>query len=113
MLSSGAAKTAYAGWSSYNAGKAAVEHWVRTVGAEQEERTGAGCRVIAVAPGVVDTAMQTEIRATDEQDFPAVGRFHELKQTGALSTPADAATGIWSLLDRPFPNGSCVDLRQL
>lgn len=110
MLSSGAAKTAYAGWSSYNAGKAAVEHWVRTVGLEQAD---GGCRVIAVAPGVVDTGMQSEIRSTDEQDFPMVGRFHELKQTGALSTPTEAATGIWSLLDRDLPNGSCVDLRHL
>jgi benzil reductase ((S)-benzoin forming) len=113
MLSSGAAKTAYAGWSAYNAGKAAVEQWVRTVGAEQDALSGGGCRVIAVAPGVVDTAMQTEIRATDEQDFPTVGRFHELKQSGALTTPTEAATGIWSLLDRPLPNGSCVDLRNL
>jgi NAD(P)-dependent dehydrogenase (short-subunit alcohol dehydrogenase family) len=113
MLSSGAAKTAYAGWSSYNAGKAAVEHWVRTVGAEQAERAGGGCRVIAVAPGVVDTGMQTEIRATDEQHFPAVERFHELKQAGALTTPTEAATGIWSLLTRDLPNGSTVDLRHL
>ncbi|MFG1818873.1 SDR family NAD(P)-dependent oxidoreductase [Kribbella sp. NPDC049174] len=113
MLSSGAAKTAYAGWSSYNAGKAAVEHWVRTVGAEQEERTGGRCRVIAVAPGVVDTAMQSEIRATDERDFPTVGRFHQLKETGALSTPAEAAAGIWSVLNRDLRNGSCVDLRDL
>ncbi|MGZ0150083.1 SDR family NAD(P)-dependent oxidoreductase [Kribbella sp. WER1] len=110
MLSSGAAKTAYAGWSSYNAGKAAVEHWVRTVGQEQPEN---GCRVLAVAPGVVDTAMQSAIRATDESVFPAVARFHTLKQTGALSTPAAAAAGIWSLLTRPLPNGSCVDLREL
>jgi NAD(P)-dependent dehydrogenase (short-subunit alcohol dehydrogenase family) len=112
MLSSGAAKTAYAGWSSYNAGKAAVEHWVRTVGDEQESRPK-GCRVIAVAPGVVDTAMQSEIRATDEDAFPAVSRFHQLKETGALSTPAEAAAGIWSLLDRDLPNGACVDLRNL
>ncbi|WP_433163572.1 SDR family NAD(P)-dependent oxidoreductase [Kribbella sp. CA-247076] len=110
MLSSGAAKTAYAGWSSYNAGKAAVEHWVRTVGAEQGP---GGCRVIAVAPGVVDTAMQSEIRATSAENFPTVGRFHELKNTGALSTPAAAATGIWSLLTRNLPNGTCVDLRNL
>jgi benzil reductase ((S)-benzoin forming) len=110
MLSSGAAKTAYAGWSSYNAGKAAVEHWVRTVGQEQPE---GGCRIIAVAPGVVDTAMQSEIRATDETDFPSVARFHELKRTGALTTPDDAATGIWSLLSRDLPNGACTDLRNL
>jgi benzil reductase ((S)-benzoin forming) len=110
LLSSGAARTAYAGWSSYNAGKAAVEHWVRTVGQEQPTD---GCRVIAVAPGVVDTAMQSEIRSTDEQDFPAVGRFHDLKRSGALTTPEAAASGIWSLLDRDVPNGSCVDLRNL
>jgi benzil reductase ((S)-benzoin forming) len=62
---------------------------------------------------VVDTAMQTEIRATAEEAFPAVGRFHELKRTGASSTPAAAAAGIWSLLERDLPNGSCVDLRDL
>ncbi|GAA1591736.1 MULTISPECIES: SDR family NAD(P)-dependent oxidoreductase [Kribbella] len=110
ILSSGAAKTAYAGWSSYNAGKAAVEHWVRTVGQEQPAD---GCRVIAVAPGVVDTDMQSEIRATDETVFPSVGRFHTLKQTGALSTPESAAAGIWSLLTRDLSNGACVDLRDL
>jgi len=110
MLSSGAAKTAYAGWSSYNAGKAAVEHWVRTI---SEEQGPDGCRVIAVAPGVVDTAMQTEIRATSEEAFPTVARFHELKETGALTPPATAAAGIWSLLTRDIPNGASVDLRNL
>lgn len=109
MLSSGAAKTPYAGWSSYTAGKAAIEQWVRTVALEQPD----GCRVIAVAPGVVDTAMQTEIRSTDEQSFPAVQRFQDLKRTGSLSTPGTAATGIWSLLTRNLPNGACVDLRDL
>ncbi|MEU8222267.1 SDR family NAD(P)-dependent oxidoreductase [Kribbella sp. NPDC048915] len=110
MLSSGAATTAYAGWSSYNAGKAALEHWVRTVGQEQP---AGGCRVIAVAPGVVDTAMQSAIRATPESDFPAVSRFHDLHRTGALTTPEAAATGIWSLLGKPLPNGTCTDLRTL
>lgn len=110
MLSSGAATTAYSGWSSYNAGKAAVEHWVRTVAQEQPTN---GCQVLAVAPGVVDTPMQSEIRSTPETDFPAVSRFHTLKNTGTLTTPTAAATGIWSLLTRAVPNGSCVDLRTL
>ena len=110
MLSSGAATTAYSGWSSYNAGKAAVEHWVRTVGQEQPPE---GCRILAVAPGVVDTAMQSEIRSTPETDFPAVARFHTLKHTGTLTTPETAATGIWSLLPRDLPNGTCTDLRTL
>jgi benzil reductase ((S)-benzoin forming) len=108
MLSSGAARSPYPGWSSYNAGKAAVDQWVRTVGAEP-----GGCRVIAVAPGVVDTAMQGEIRAVGEQAFPAVQRFRDLQSTGALVTPEEAARGIWSLLDRPLESGAVVDLRDL
>ena len=113
MLSSGAAKKPYAG---YNAGKAAVEHWVRTVGAEQDAVGGTGrrgCRVIAVAPGVVDTEMQGEIRKMDEHAFPAVGRFRELQRTGGLISPEQAARGIWSLLERPLENGAVVDLRDL
>ncbi|MFI5710015.1 SDR family NAD(P)-dependent oxidoreductase [Kribbella sp. NPDC051620] len=119
MLSSGAATKAYPGWSAYNAGKAAVEHWVRTVGLEEAsiERESAGalksCRVIAVAPGVVDTAMQGEIRAVDEQAFPAVERFRELKSSGGLSTPEQAAAGLWGVIEAQYPTGSVLDLRDL
>jgi benzil reductase ((S)-benzoin forming) len=119
MLSSGAATKAYPGWSAYNAGKAAVEHWVRTVGLEEaaleQESAGAvkGCRVIAVAPGVVDTAMQDEIRAVDEQAFPAVERFRELKRSGGLSTPEQAAAGLWAVIQARYPTGSVLDLRDL
>nr|WP_273482872.1 SDR family NAD(P)-dependent oxidoreductase [Kribbella italica] len=108
MLTSGAAKKPYAGWSAYGAGKAAVDHWVRTVGLEPN-----GCRVVAVAPGVVDTAMQGEIRKADERAFPSVERFRELQRTGGLVTPRQAAQGIWSLVDRALPSGSVVDLREL
>jgi benzil reductase ((S)-benzoin forming) len=110
MLSSGAARTAYPGWSAYNAGKAAVDQWVRTVGAEQGED---GCRVVAVAPGVVDTGMQEHIRSAGEESFPQVERFRALKESGTLSTPEEAARGIWSLLGRRLENGAVVDLRHL
>jgi benzil reductase ((S)-benzoin forming) len=119
MLSSGAATKAYPGWSAYNAGKAAVEHWVRSVGLEEaaieRESAGAvkGCRVIAVAPGVVDTAMQGEIRAVDEQAFPAVERFRELKRSGGLTTPEQAAAGLWAVIAAQYPTGSVLDLRDL
>jgi benzil reductase ((S)-benzoin forming) len=112
MLSSGAAKTPYEGWSSYCAGKAAVDMWVRAVGLEQARRDP-GCRVVAVAPGVVATAMQEQIRSMDEAGFPAVGKFRDLHETGALKDPEEAARGIWSLLDRDLDHGAVVDLRTL
>lgn len=110
LLSSGAARSPHEGWSSYGAGKAAADQWVRAAGLEQERRK-VPCRVIAVAPGVVDTAMQRQIRESTE--FPSAGRFRDLYASGGLIDPADAARGIWSLLDRDLPNGSVVDLRDL
>ncbi len=112
MLSSGAAKRPYEGWSSYCAGKAAVEQWIRTVGLEQARRPS-GVRCVAVAPGVVATPMQERIRAMSEEEFPAVERFRALHRDGGLVDPLDAARGIWSLLERDLDNGAVVDLREL
>lgn len=112
MISSGAARSVYRGWSAYGAGKAAMDQWVRTVGAEQECR-GGRCRVLAVSPGVVATEMQRQIRATSEVDFPEVGRFRALEAEGALRAPADVARELWELLSRDLANGTVLDLREV
>jgi benzil reductase ((S)-benzoin forming) len=108
MISSGAARTAYPGWSAYGAGKAGLDHWVRVVAAEQERR--GGVRVQAVAPGVVATDMQAAIRATDERDFPPVERFRQLHAEGRLEDPDDVARRLWTLLDTGTTD-PVVDLR--
>lgn len=112
MLTSGAASRPYEGWSSYSAGKAAVDMWVRTTGAEQARRDS-GTRVVAVTPGAVATAMQEQIRGMDERDFPAVAKFRDLHDRGELRNPDDAARGIWSLLERDLDNGAIIDLRNV
>jgi NAD(P)-dependent dehydrogenase (short-subunit alcohol dehydrogenase family) len=113
FIGSGASKSVYEGWSGYCAGKAAADHWARTVGAEQARR-GDRCRVLCVAPGVVATAMQEEIRATAERDFPTVEHFHELHRDGALRPPADVARDLWALVERSdLPNGSVLDIRRV
>ena len=110
MIGSGAASSVYEGWTSYGAGKAAADQWVRTAGAEQARR-GGRVTVLSIAPGVVATAMQEEIRATSERDFPDVARFVELHEGGDLREPKAVAAEIWSLLDRDLANGSVLDLR--
>src|SRR4030095_4063123 len=96
----------------YGAGKAAVDQWVRTAGAEQKRR-GGRCRVLSVAPGVIATAMQEQIRAMTEEAFPVVERFRELHRAGALRDPADAARDLWALVSKDtFPNGAVLDLRE-
>ncbi|MFA9445874.1 SDR family NAD(P)-dependent oxidoreductase [Egicoccus sp. AB-alg6-2] len=110
LISSGAATNARAGWSSYGAAKAAVDHWVRAVGKEQAQR--GGTTVVAVAPGVVATAMQEQIRATADRDFPGVERFRRMHDEGTLLEPDVVAGRLWQLLDEPdVVTGTVTDLR--
>lgn len=111
MLTSGAARSVYPGWASYGASKAALDQWVRNVGAEQDER--GGVQVLSVAPGTVDTAMQAKLRNTPEADFPIRQKFLGLHEQGKLSDPQQVASQIWALLDRGLDNGSVIDLRNL
>lgn len=110
LITSGAAHHVYQGWSAYGAGKAAIDQWVRTTGSEQARR-GGRVRVLAVAPGIVATAMQEQIRATPADRFPEVVRFVDLFETGQLRKPRQVAAEIWALLERDLPNGAVVDLR--
>ena len=111
MLTSGAAKSVYPGWSSYGAAKAGVDQWVRNVGAEQSKR--GGVHVLAVAPGTVDTGMQALLRQTEERDFPSRQKFVDLHAAGKLADPDAVARDLWSLLDGERDNGAVVDLRDL
>lgn len=110
QIGSGAARTVYEGWSAYCGGKAAADHWIRTVGAEQQ-RLGNRCRVISVAPGIVATAMQDQIREFDTDAFPEADHFRDLYREGALRSTTEVAQDLWALLERPFENGAILDLR--
>ncbi|MAG29683.1 MAG: short-chain dehydrogenase [Deltaproteobacteria bacterium] len=87
-VSSGAAWKPYEGWSAYCAGKAGVERLTQVIAAEEAE---IGLRAYSVAPGVVDTAMQTMIRASNEGDFPEIERFKQRKRDGAFNSPRHVA----------------------
>ena len=93
-ISSGAAARPYAGWAPYCASKAAVDQISRVVAAEERRF---GLRVLAVAPGLVDTDMQALIRSTDAARFPAVERFRAAKAAGAFNSPAWVADQVLQL----------------
>lgn len=110
-LSSGAAITAYPGWGVYGSTKAAIDHFSRTLAAEQSEH---GVKVVAIYPGVVDTGMQDQIRAADPAEFPNKPRFEELKAQGQLTPPDQAARQILDYLESPdFGSHPVVDIRHL
>ncbi|MCA9509304.1 MAG: SDR family NAD(P)-dependent oxidoreductase [Myxococcota bacterium] len=83
-VSSGAAWSAYAGWAAYCAGKAAVERLTEVVALEEAEH---GLRAYSVAPGVVDTQMQEQIRASSAEAFPMLERFLAMKRDDAFNSP--------------------------
>ena len=113
QLSSGAGKTPFTGWSSYCASKAAVDMWVRTVGLETTER-GDLTRVLSIAPGVVATDMQANIRNSESDAFPAVDNFRTMHETGALADPAEVGARLWHYASAgDWPSGTVADIREL
>jgi benzil reductase ((S)-benzoin forming) len=107
-ISSGAARNAYPGWSVYCATKAALDQHARAVALDATE----GVRICSLAPGVIDTGMQAEIRSTPAERFPLRERFVALQRAGALATPADCARRVIDyLLDERFGQKPVDDLR--
>lgn len=103
-LGSGAAQTPYSGWSAYCSAKAALSMAGRCLSedlASMPHLQDRDVRVLDYAPGVVATAMQETIRATDAEAFPAVERFVELHTSRALVDPIDPATELADLLESP------------
>ena len=60
-----------------------------------------GARVCSLAPGVIDTDMQVQLRGADAAAFPDRGNFERLKSGGQLSSPAGAAQRVLAWLARP------------
>lgn len=112
-ISSGAASTAYPGWGVYCATKAGLDHFTRCVAAEQSTQSNP-LRIAAIAPGVVDTDMQTQLRNATTEDFPIRQRFIDMHQSGHLQTAADTATKLLTYLASPnFGTPPVTDLRSL
>ena len=109
-ISSGAARNAYPGWSIYCATKAALDHHARAVTLDNNR----ALRIGSVAPGVIDTDMQAEIRGTGLDAFPLREKFDELKRSGQLATPAEAARKVLDYaLSDAFGETPVTDVREL
>ncbi len=107
-VSSGAGSKAYPGWSVYCATKAALDHHARAAMLDAVP----GLLVCSLAPGVIDTAMQAQIRATPEDRFPKRQRFLQMHANGELLAPADCAKRLVDyLLADKFGREPVADLR--
>ena len=80
-ISSGAGKYPIHSWSTYCASKAALDMLSKVLQLEYPK-----FKIFSVAPGIVDTAMQEEIRDADKIEFPEVNRFISYKENGELAS---------------------------
>jgi benzil reductase ((S)-benzoin forming) len=109
-ISSGAGRHAYSGWSVYCATKSALDHHANGV----REDALPGMKIESLAPGVLDTGMQSTIRGSSEEDFTLRAQFVELKETGALADPAAVGAKIVAhMIGEKFGAETVTDIRSV
>jgi len=107
-VSSGAAANPYAGWGAYCASKAGVERLTEVVALEE---AGTGLRAFSVAPGVVDTEMQSQIRDCSPDRFPKVADFVEMKKENRFNSGEYVARQLLALAFDPASAAEEVAIR--
>ena len=114
-ISSGLGRRAMAGSTPYCAAKAGMDHFSRAASLDEAHRLatqGAGAKIVSLAPGVIDTDMQTQLRGSDPAGFPDQGNFLDLHAAGQLATPHDAAARVLKFLHRrDFGHNPVADVR--
>ncbi len=112
-ISSGLGRRGMASSSAYCAAKAGMDNFSRCV-ALDEACVPNGAKICSLAPGVIDTSMQDQLRAADSALFPDRAMFEGLHAQGLLSSVADAARQVLAFLQRPdFGDNPIGDVRSL
>jgi benzil reductase ((S)-benzoin forming) len=106
-ISSGLGRRAMAGSAAYCAVKAGLDHLSRALALEEPE-----VGIVSLAPGVIDTDMQIQLRSADPARFPEQTRFQGLKDGGQLQTAEATAASIVRYFMRPdFGKTVVADIR--
>ncbi len=106
-ISSGLGRRAMAGSVAYCAVKAGLDHLSRALALEEP-----GVAIASLAPGVIDTDMQVQLRSADPARFADQPRFQGLKDGGQLQTADTTAAAIVRFFMRPdFGKTVVCDIR--
>lgn len=110
-ISSGLGRRPMAAQAPYCAAKAGLDHFSRCLALEEAAKPH-GARVCALAPGVIDTDMQLQLRSASAADFPDQERFAALHHSGELTDSTSAAARVLAWLARPdFGQAAVADVR--
>ncbi len=110
-ISSGLGRYPMASQAGYCAAKAGMDHFTRCLALDEALHPN-GAKVCSLAPGVIDTDMQVQLRGAAGEAFPDQSKFLQLKAQGQLSSPAQAAEQVLRFLARPdFGREPVADVR--
>jgi benzil reductase ((S)-benzoin forming) len=110
-ISSGLGRRAMAGSAVYCAAKAGLDHLSRVIALEEADKPH-GAKSVSIAPGVIDTDMQVQLRSADPRVFSAQPMFEGLKTQGQLDSPDACARKLLAYLDRAdFGSQAVADIR--
>ena len=111
-ISSGLGRRPMAAQAPYCAAKAGMDHFSRCVALDEAQRPRGGAKIVSLAPGVIDTDMQVQLRAGDPAGFPDLERFRQLQAQRLLSSPEQAAAQVLAVLRHPaFGTEVVADVR--
>lgn len=111
-ISSGLGRRGMASTGPYCAVKAGLDNLARAQALEEALQPH-GAKVCALAPGVIDTDMQVQLRGADPAAFPDIEAFRQMKSGGRLDTPAAAAAKVVRyLLRADFGANPVGDVRE-
>ncbi len=112
-ISSGAARHPIESWTPYCASKAAIDMFSQVLQAENVYDTKK-IRAFSIAPGIVDTNMQQQVRTSKPKDFPHLDKFIDYKNKGQLVLPEVVAQKILTIVENPEDHQNVLlDVRQL
>lgn len=101
-ISSGAARHPVESWATYCASKAAVDMFSRVIDVEQKQHNPEKpLKIYSVAPGIVDTPMQNQIRDVKAKHFSKVDTFIKYKKENQLDKPKKTAKKIIGIIKKP------------
>jgi len=100
-ISSGAARHPIESWSAYCSSKSALDMLTEVVFKEQLKFANQkSIKTLSIAPGIVDTQMQDEIRKTDEKDFGLLETFIKYKEDNLLASVEDTAVKLIRVINQ-------------
>lgn len=110
-ISSGLGRRAMASQSAYCAAKAGLDNFSRCVALDEALKPH-GAKICSLAPGVIDTDMQVQLRGAAPKDFPDAHNFAALQAAGMLTSAQEAAVKVLAWLQRPdFGSLPVADVR--